>query len=397
MFGQNGAVKRSRRRTLTVVCLLGILLSALLPSALAAPRINIDADCTLRLICKHDDAALEGISFKLYRVANVSASGVFTLSGDFRDYSVAINGLSDAEWKAAANTLAVYIRPDGITAIKTAVSDSNGRIDFGILSTGLYLLVCDGAQIGGSNYTAAPFLVSLPYSQGGAWAYDVQALPKIEEETQTGEDVDVGVIKVWNDSENRQARPESVEVVLLEDGAEYATVTLSADNAWRHTWHGLSGDSDWTVLEKSVPSGYNVTYTSGANALIITNTLKTIDVEGPTGSTGGSNETTTKNGSATTTTGSGITPGPGTTVPGVSLTKTETTASNGGNNNGGNNGGNNNGGNNNGGNNGGGTDGKLPQTGVLWWPVPLMSAFGLLLFGLGWMRRYGSREKDDGK
>ena len=30
----------------------------------------------------------------------------------------------------------------------------------------------------------------------------------------------------------------------------------------------------------------------------------------------------------------------------------------------------------------------LPQTGWRWWPVPLMAVLGLVLFGIGWWRRY---------
>lgn len=33
------------------------------------------------------------------------------------------------------------------------------------------------------------------------------------------------------------------------------------------------------------------------------------------------------------------------------------------------------------------TSGKLPQTGQLWWPVPVMAMLGLLLIAFGWKRR----------
>jgi hypothetical protein len=45
----------------------------------------------------------------------------------------------------------------------------------------------------------------------------------------------------------------------------------------------------------------------------------------------------------------------------------------------------------------GGTTGPtLPQTGQLWWPVPVLSAAGLLLFGLGWAWRAKGRRDDEG-
>lgn len=38
------------------------------------------------------------------------------------------------------------------------------------------------------------------------------------------------------------------------------------------------------------------------------------------------------------------------------------------------------------------TPGKLPQTGQLNWPVPVLTVLGLLLFAAGWMLRYGRRK-----
>ena len=32
-------------------------------------------------------------------------------------------------------------------------------------------------------------------------------------------------------------------------------------------------------------------------------------------------------------------------------------------------------------------DDVLPQTGQLWWPVPLLALGGMALFGLGWAQR----------
>ena len=36
--------------------------------------------------------------------------------------------------------------------------------------------------------------------------------------------------------------------------------------------------------------------------------------------------------------------------------------------------------------------GKLPQTGLLQWPIPVMASFGLLLFLIGWIRHNKGEE-----
>lgn len=43
------------------------------------------------------------------------------------------------------------------------------------------------------------------------------------------------------------------------------------------------------------------------------------------------------------------------------------------------------------------TDRKLPQTGQLWWPVPILAFAGLLFFILGWFRRKWSESDDDNR
>ena len=37
----------------------------------------------------------------------------------------------------------------------------------------------------------------------------------------------------------------------------------------------------------------------------------------------------------------------------------------------------------------------LPQTGLLWWPVPFLSMAGLLLLGMGYKEYYSGKRKDN--
>ena len=80
---------RARR----VFCLLlaAFLLAALLPQALAAGLIETDRPVTLTVRFFHDKAPVSGAPFSLYRVADVSAYGEFTLTGDFKDDPVRLD------------------------------------------------------------------------------------------------------------------------------------------------------------------------------------------------------------------------------------------------------------------------------------------------------------------
>lgn len=227
---------------------------------------------------------------------------------------VSLKDLDSSGWNTAANTLASYVGFDNISAWVTKTTDSSGHMDFGALSTGLYLVVGQQTTIGNTTYTVAPFLVSLPnLSNSGTWNYNVNVLPKLSGTTTEDTTVDISVVKVWNDGDGAATRPDSIDVVLLRDGVAYATYILDATNYWRHTWSGLSNRYTWTVIEKNVPDGYTVTYDSNHTTLTITNT---------------------------------------------SIDKPKTTDSN----------------------------STLPQTGMLWWPVPAMAVLGFLLFLIGWKR-----------
>ncbi|MBQ6539743.1 MAG: Cna B-type domain-containing protein, partial [Oscillospiraceae bacterium] len=67
---------------------------------------------------------------------------------------------------------------------------------------------------------------------------------------------EVEVEKIWDDKGYENKRPESIEVQLLRDGEVYDTVVLNSDGKWKHNWDGLEAGRDWTVKEKSAPSGY---------------------------------------------------------------------------------------------------------------------------------------------
>ena len=120
----------------------------------------------------------------LYRVADVSESGEFTLAGDFVDYPISLENLDNAGWRALAQTLAGYVARDHLGPYKTAKTDENGRAFFDHLPTGLYLVMGDSYEKGRTTYTPDPFARCLPNPDGetGEWMYDVEASCKYDSE-----------------------------------------------------------------------------------------------------------------------------------------------------------------------------------------------------------------------
>lgn len=120
-------------------------------------------------------------------------------------------------------------------------------------------------------------------------------------------------------------RLEKVVVELYKESKLYDTVILSKDNNWRYEWKELDEGAVWTVKEKTVCDGYTVDVARQGNCFVVTNTSN--------------RENDTEN----------------PTKP-SNLT---------------------------------GNSSTLPQTGLLWWPVPILICSGLLLFIIGYVRRSG--------
>ena len=303
---------------------------------------------SLTINCAVGGTVVSGVRCRLYRTADLDGT-TFTLSGGFENSKVKVNGVTAADaWQTAANSLAVYAAAadNKITAVAEKTTDTAGKAAFTGLDTGLYLAVFDTKNDGSSIWTFAAELISLPqWTSDQKVLYDVTAAPKGTVTsipvTPTPKTVDVTVLKVWEDT-SAEKRPAAITAKLCKDGVTYATVELNDANNWRYTWTGLESGPVWSVLEDKVPDGYTTAYTTSATAsgsiLTITNTATT-DIPGgktPTGSK---------------------TPG---TTP-----KTPT-----------------------------GSKTKLPQTGLLWWPVPILTICGLLIASAGFLiGRSGSRKK----
>ena len=109
----------------------------------------------------------------MYRAAEVSAGAEFTLTGDFAEYPVKVNGLDSSGWRALAQTLDGYAARDGLNPLRTVETGKDGRAVFDHLDTGLYLVTGSRYRQGRYTYTPEPFLIALPaLDEADAWVYD---------------------------------------------------------------------------------------------------------------------------------------------------------------------------------------------------------------------------------
>lgn len=135
----------------------------------------------------------------------------------------------------------------------------------------------DGSAI---IYRAQSILLPLPYlSIGGIDRYNVDIDVKYEYEEippELPEPVDITAEKVWADEEEEH---DPIIVQLLCDGDPYDEQELSAENGWKYDWNGLEAGHDWLAVEKKVPDGYTVSVNHDGNVFTITNTSDKPNVE----------------------------------------------------------------------------------------------------------------------
>ena len=301
--------------------------------ALAAESIDASRDVSLTVQFQNNGAALSGAQFKLYRIASVDNTGKAALVSPFDRYNVRINVQSESDMAGVASTLEGYVLRDQLAPSYAGSTDSAGTVAFpasGKMQQGLYLVLGERYIAEGIGYTIQPSVVQLPAWNAAdeRWNYDVTINAKHEAAPDTSV-VTRKVLKVWKNTEGVGDIPKEVVVHLLQDGEVYDTVQLNAENLWRHTWEELDANRHWTVVEEEMDD-YDVLVTREGITFVVTNTY---DPEEPV-----------------------PTPTPRPTPPPDNPPD----------------------------------DPKLPQTGQLWWPVPMLVSLGLLLIVIGLLRRRGS-------
>ena len=164
-----------------VLCMLPLLG---LPGheALAVPPLQLTVELS------RSDTPLPGARFSVYRVGEFDDSGKITLIGDFSG-RFDVDDIHDQQgWPDIAQDMADWVasaRPDPLLS---GLTGDDGRVSFyeaDGLTRGVYLVVGDDVDYGGTTYSSLPFLITMPCwnPEEGAWDYNVIAMPKPGERT----------------------------------------------------------------------------------------------------------------------------------------------------------------------------------------------------------------------
>lgn len=312
-----------------------VILLALPLQALAAGRIDQNRDVSLTISYQDGKTPLVGAQFDLYLVATMDETGALTVTQTFEKYSIDLTGNDDAAWKAMASTLEGYVLRDSVTPTDSGKTDRNGKLSFpagsGKLAPGLYLILGSRHRQNGVIYDAQPTMALLPVldKETDEWHYDVTISTKHESHLEpSNPDDDTVTRKVLKiwDDEGNENRRPKEITVQLLRDGKVYD-TVTLNEANNWRYTWTDLSSEYKwIVVEKELENYTVTVTQAGITFVVTNTYKENTPEKPT-------------------------------TPTTPSTPSEPT---------------------------------LPQTGQLWWPVPILIAAGLLLVVIGLLRRRGA-------
>ncbi len=262
-------LRKPFRRGVFVSILALLLFCQALPAAMAA-ELNSKHTGSVHIACHVDGEALSGVEFKLYNLGSYdSITGQFTLDPVYEKYNLKFDS------PTFAASLYAYFKRDGMACDSMAVSDSRGELNFENLDTGMYLIACNDFVKSNLKYIGTPMLVYLPHlkSDGNmSYAAELEAkfnIIKIDRPGPSKETITRKVLKIWEcDDEDI---PGEIQVELLRDGRSYDIRVLNARNNWRYTWTDLSPDYEWTVVEHDISVRFELDIQKQGATYVLTN------------------------------------------------------------------------------------------------------------------------------
>ena len=180
----------SRIRKYICLAILAVLIvSVLAGECFAVPAIRTDAETILLIRYQYEGKAIPGATFRLYRVADVDPYCTFTAVSEFSscEYTKNLNDNDQDSWKAMAQNLKPWVLKNEITPYAEGITDSvKGDIVFtkingNMLTPGLYLMVGESVIQGEYLYSCIPSMLCMPAldERNNTWDYGTGGQPVI--------------------------------------------------------------------------------------------------------------------------------------------------------------------------------------------------------------------------
>ena len=219
------------------------------------------------------------IKSRIYFIAEVDERGKYTIDPEFASYPKFAenpdffnNGFNYDEWRDCVshpdedgvNTggwnsgdLEEFIKERSISPTMSKESNLDGETLYSGLKLGIYFVVSDSVEIGEYEHSFINFVYPVPILEkpttGGNLIinYDPEASPK---KAKIGV-VHCGIRKQWEDGGYTQFRPQSVTFQIYSGDELIDTVTLDSSNNWQYNWLHKGFVDNFSVKEVPV-DGY---------------------------------------------------------------------------------------------------------------------------------------------
>lgn len=262
-----------------------VLLAAMLPAGNAkAAKVDLSKKGSLTVYhTSVDKEPLAGVKSHIYRVASIDAAGVYTILNDyeaaFDDKDFFNNNYDFDAWKSCVDKLKDHVKTNKIKAYRDGTSDAKGSTYYTDLDLGVYLVLTDTYTDSKYVHTFSDFVYPVPLlamdtSKGVLdWHYEVTVSPKKTRADRIIDDEFV-VLKRWADS-NSSTRPNEIKVAIYRDSELYKNITLSSSNNWQYSWTYEPGH-EWKLVETSTGKNYKPSLSTNRNenkyTFVFTNT-----------------------------------------------------------------------------------------------------------------------------
>ncbi|MGN1133979.1 MAG: Cna B-type domain-containing protein [Oscillospiraceae bacterium] len=326
---------RNKRRfsfkALASFCLSAcMMIAASLPAMAASDETeSARSETTINLICKDEEQPVVGFEWSAFRVLDL-IGGQYTLVDDFADADIDLSDLSEDNMSKLAVSFDTHAASKNLSPLQSVATGDDGVASFSLKQTGLYL------------FTAKPLVKDI---ENGQKLYTpspvivhinlnnvnttIDVNAKFTVNTDIVTPTEYKVTKYWKDEADSSKRPKSITAQIFSSDG---SLYKEVELSADNNWtYTWSTDTKqtWKVAEKTVPDNYKVSYYTDGNT---TYTIEN-DYEKP----------------------------PESSQPVVPQTVTPS--------------------------------GPIPQTGLLWWPVLVLSLIGITLVVVG-LKLYSSSKKE---
>ncbi|WP_026651948.1 Cna B-type domain-containing protein [Butyrivibrio proteoclasticus] len=280
------------KRIMMAIMSFALMITGFSFTSFARGEIDLNQKGEMTIVYQYEEDAnttkiFSGLQVYAYRIASVTSTGVYSLLTPYDSFPVKdLNTITDSDqmseasdWYKVKNLVEGYILYNNVSPDATVTTNEKGEAHFTNLELGIYLVKTNTVEEEDCTYTFNSFLIAVPgLDENDEWVnpvYTVAGRAKCEKKEKIKNHYLLN--KRWSDSGYENQRPSSITVDIYRDGELYQTVTLSSDNNWTYEWEYV-GSYKWTFAEHiDATLTYSVSLTENGGEYFITNSYNPPD------------------------------------------------------------------------------------------------------------------------